>query len=201
MLDGDARVIKRIAEADIAEWREGRSPTASAMLVSDIGQNLAAADILQGRSFHDPTTFLNVLINGSNEAGETYGDLGAAVIGARYLVSWFDTAIWKTAEQLTDPPSGDYGAPFADGRIILSHDPDKYRVPTDGGLTWEQVGRAAATTEDLVRRPGTGDTDMLIDMSADETVAITLMLQFWAADRRAPSANTGPVERGILGVV
>ncbi len=200
MLDGDARVIKRIADNDIDEWRESRNPTASAIVVSDIGQNLAAADILRGRDFHDPNAYHNVLINGSDNSGDTFGNQGTSVIGARYLVSWFDAVIWKNTERANEPPTGAHGAPFADGQIVLSHIPDQYTVPGDGGLTWDQVGRAAASTEDLVRRSGLGDSDTLTNVTADETVAIALMLQFWAADRFAPSANTGPINRGFVGV-
>lgn len=200
MLNGDACAIKRIADEDIAEWRQDRNSVASAMVVSDIGQNLAAAGILCGRDFHDPITYRNVLINGSDNTGDTYGDQGASLIGARYLVSWFDAVIWKNEAHLEEPPVGVYGAPFVDGRVIPLHSPDQYSVPDDGGLTWDQVGRAAASSESLVHRPGIGDADILMDVTADETVAIALMLQFWAADRFAPSANTGSIKRGFVGV-
>ena len=59
--------------------------------------------------------------------------------------------------------------------------------------------KAAATTEDLIRRQGVCNGEVLAGMSADETVAIALMLQLWAADRYPPQSG-GSLRRGLVGV-
>ncbi|WP_050602973.1 hypothetical protein [Ruegeria sp. 6PALISEP08] len=190
--DGDARTIREIVDADLETWRESRNPSAPAVVLSDVGQNLAASDLLTSRSgWEDPTTFANVLVNGSTCDGTEYDVHGRQIIGARFLVSWFDRMLWKNPKHVA-PPLGAFGAPWVQDRIILAFDANEYSVP-NGGLTWEAVGRGAASAEALTRRPGIGDADALAGLSADETVAIALMLQFWAAYNHAPVSNSGPI--------
>ncbi len=200
VLDGDARTIRKIVDADLEEWRSTRSPSARAIVTVDVGSNPAAHRVLESDGYNAPTEFRHVIVNGGNGEGDTFESYGRQILGARYLVSWFDRTLWKNPLR-EEPPMSPYGAPQVEDQIIIVKDPDVYSVPKDGGISWQDVGKAAASTEDLVRRTGVDDGEVLAGISADETIAIALMLQLWAADRNPPMpVDTQPLRRRLSGV-
>ncbi|MEP1354493.1 MAG: hypothetical protein ABJX32_16630 [Tateyamaria sp.] len=183
----DHGALRDWIEDDLEAWRAEVSSRRSVPIniAVETSQAPAAFDLfmpLQGS--HTRLDALR-LVGGDNNpliAARTV-DAGQTVVGARWLVSWFDSQVAKQ-----EPQDMRCQRPFVPDRIIMS-----FANFMDGGpplMTADELRAAMSAAERLVKRAaGTTDTEALLALSADEVVAATVMLSLLAARQMVPSAT------------
>nr|WP_321254230.1 hypothetical protein [uncultured Ruegeria sp.] len=174
---------------DRKRWRDGvssRKKLPVAILV-DASQSPAAPQNLEW--LRDEQTMLQKTIltagNDNPFMGKRIAMPSTVSIGARFIVSYFDSKVAK--EQ---PKDTRHSRPYVEGRVVLSMGDFE-----DGGpplLSALELRASLSAAESLMARASQQtDTETLMSLSADEVTAATFANLLTCAEMCSPSADFG----------